>query len=224
MGPLKLVLFDVDGTLIDSQHAIVSAMEAAADEANLPVPTRADTLSVVGLSLVEAIARLFGTFTAEDQARMVQAYRDTYMRARQQDGTPPFYAGALAVLEELSERDEVFLGTATGMSRRGMQRIIDTYGIGDLFATTQTADDHPSKPNPAMVNAALAETGVEPEHAIFVGDTVFDVEAGRAAGVSTIGVTWGYHAARDLEAAGADVVIDRVPDLVPTIDRLWSGT
>ncbi|MAM63819.1 HAD-IA family hydrolase [Maritimibacter sp. UBA3975] len=224
MGPLKLVLFDVDGTLIDSQHAIVAAMEAAANEADLPMPTRADTLSVVGLSLVEAIARLFGAFTQDDQARMVEAYRNAYMTARQHDGAPPFFDGVLEAMKSLAARDEVFLGTATGMSRRGMQRIVETYGIAGLFATTQTADDHPSKPHPAMVNAALAATGVAPEDAVFVGDTTYDIEAGRAAGVSTIGVTWGYHAARDLEQAGADAVIDRVADLVPTIERLWSGS
>ncbi|EAQ13013.1 phosphoglycolate phosphatase [Maritimibacter alkaliphilus HTCC2654] len=222
MGPLKLVLFDVDGTLIDSQHAIVAAMEAAADEADLPTPTRADTLNVVGLSLVEAVKRLFGDFDDYDQARMVQAYKNAYMTARQNDGTPPFFAGALAAMETLHARDEVLLGTATGMSRRGMRRIIETYGLDGLFATTQTADDQPSKPDPAMVNAALSETGVAPEDAVFVGDTVYDIQAGRAAGVFTIGVGWGYHAPNDLQRAGADAVVERFADLIPAIDRLWS--
>ncbi|MEC7763315.1 MAG: HAD-IA family hydrolase [Pseudomonadota bacterium] len=222
MGPLKLVLFDVDGTLIDSQHAIVAAMETAADEADLPTPTRADTLSVVGLSLVEAVRRLFGTFDDYDQARMVQAYKNAYMTARQTDGAPPFFDGALETLRALHARDEVLLGTATGMSRRGMQRIIDTFGLTGVFATTQTADDQPSKPDPAMVHAALSDTGVAPRDAVFVGDTVYDIEAGRAAGVFTIGVGWGYHAPRDLERAGADAVIDSFADLIPTIDRLWS--
>lgn len=224
MGPLKLVLFDVDGTLIDSQHAIVAAMEAAADEADLPLPTRADTLSVVGLSLVEAVRRLFADHPEDVQARAVESYRRAYMTGRDREGAPPFYDGILDVVRKLGARDEVLLGTATGMSRRGMRRIIDAYGLEHLFATTQTADDHPSKPDPAMVLAALRETGVEPRHAVFVGDTAYDIQAGRAAGVFTIGVTWGYHAADDLERAGADAVIDTVDALVPTIDRLWSET
>lgn len=224
MGPLRLVLFDVDGTLIDSQHAIVAAMEAAADEADMPLPTRADTLSVVGLSLVEAVGRLFGGHGETDQARMVEAYKQAYMTARQSDGAPPFFPGALEALRDLDARGDVLLGTATGMSRRGMRRIIDTYDLGKLFVTTQTADDHPSKPHPAMVNAALSETGVDPDHAVFVGDTVYDIQAGRAAGVFTIGVGWGYHAAENLERAGADAVIHSFADLIPTIDRLWSET
>lgn len=222
MGPLKLVLFDVDGTLIDSQHAIVAAMEAAADEADLPMPNRADTLSIVGLSLAEGVKRLFGTYGDDDRARMVQAYKNAYTAGRQSDGTPPFFEGARAAMEALHARDEVLLGTATGMSRRGMRRIIDSHGLEGLFATTQTADDQPSKPDPAMVKAALSDTGVKPGDAVFVGDTTYDIQAGRAAGVFTIGVGWGYHAARDLERAGADAVIDSFSDLIPTIDRLWS--
>ncbi|MBV7408144.1 HAD-IA family hydrolase [Maritimibacter sp. DP1N21-5] len=223
MGPLRLVLFDVDGTLIDSQYAIVAAMEIAAGVAGLPVPSREATLSVVGLSLPEAVALLYPAEHADAQARMVAAYRQAYMQSRADDGAPPLFEGARAAMEELAARDEVFLGTATGMSRRGMTRIVEAYGLHKLFATTQTADDHPSKPHPAMVLAALRDTGVAPGDAVFVGDTAYDIEAGRAAGVFTIGVTWGYHAADRLRAAGADAVIGQFAELIPTIDRRWSA-
>lgn len=224
MGPLKLVLFDVDGTLIDSQHAIVAAMEAAANEADLPLPTRADTLSVVGLSLGEAVARLFAGHDPEAHERAVAAYRGAYMSARSADGAPPLFPGALETLRALHARPEVLLGTATGMSRRGMRRIVEAYDLERVFATTQTADDHPSKPDPAMVLAALAETGVAAGDAAFVGDTVYDIQAGRAAGVFTIGVSWGYHPAQDLAEAGADAMISTFGELIAVLDRLWSET
>ena len=223
MGPLKLVLFDVDGTLIDSQHAIVDAMTRAAGIAGLPEPTREATLSIVGLSLPGAIARLYPDHDDAAQARMVAGYKQAYMEARNEDGAPPFYDGAETALRALHAREEVLLGTATGMSRRGMTRIIESHNLRGLFATTQTADDQPSKPDPAMVNAALSETGVTARDAVFVGDTVYDIEAGRAAGVFTIGVTWGYHAAAALADAGADRIIDAFDALIPTIDELWSA-
>lgn len=224
MDTLKLVLFDVDGTLIDSQHAIVDAMARATAVVDLPPPPRDAVLGIVGLSLPGAVARLFPTLDAERQGQVVKAYQQAYMNARNTSGTPPLYDGARAALKALAARDEVLLGTATGMSRRGMARVIESHDLGGLFATTQTADDQPSKPDPAMVLAALRETGVAPEHAAFVGDTVYDIEAGRAAGVFTIGVTWGYHAADDLRAAGARAVIGEFADLIPTLDAEWSET
>ncbi|HBZ44591.1 MAG TPA: HAD family hydrolase [Maritimibacter sp.] len=222
MDPLRLVIFDVDGTLIDSQYAIVEAMEQAAHRSRLAPPSREDTLSVVGLSLGDAIARLYTDQADDVQTGMIAAYREAYMQARTHDGAPPFFAGALDTIQALQARDTVLLGTATGMSRRGMTRIIEAYGLHGVFATMQTADDHPSKPDPAMVLAALRDTGVDAAQAAFVGDTVYDIEAGRAAGVFTIGVTWGYHAADELWAAGANKVIDTFSDLTPTLDEYWS--
>lgn len=224
MDPLRLVLFDVDGTLVDSQHAIVEAMGEAARATGQVAPPREEIMHVVGLSLPGAIARLFPELPPGAQANLVEAYRQSYTSARDRDGTPPLYGGVKDALDRLAARDTVLMGTATGMSRRGMARVIEAHGLQGYFATTQTADDQPSKPDPAMVLAALADTGVAAEHAVFVGDTVYDVQAGRAAGVFTIGVTWGYHSADDLARAGAGAVIETVADLVPVIETHWSAT
>lgn len=224
MGALKLVIFDVDGTLIDSQHAIVDAMGVAAARIGADTPERGAITRVVGRSLAEAVAELFPERSAHEQAEAVEAYKLAYMTERDKSGTPPLYDGAFEVLRDLSAREDVLLGTATGMSRRGMERVIEAHGLKGLFATTQTADDHPSKPNPSMIHGALRETGVEASGAAFIGDTVFDVEAGRTAGVFSVGVTWGYHEADDLQVAGANKVIDKFDDLIPTLEKYWSAT
>ena len=218
---MHLVLFDVDGTLVDSQHMIVAAMDRAFAEVGRAAPTRAATLSVVGLSLDEAMERLLGDAAEAGVVRALgEAYKASYFDLRQ-DGSEqePLYPGVREMLDALAARDDVVLGLATGKSHRGIRAVLDLHDLHGRFVTTQCADDHPSKPHPAMVLAALAETGVEAERAAIVGDTVFDVEMGRAAGILAIGVAWGYHPADRLAAAGAETVLDRWSDFEPTLAR-----
>jgi phosphoglycolate phosphatase len=203
---LRLVVFDVDGTLIDSQRHIQSAMTDAFATLGLVPPPLHRTLSIVGLSLTEAIARLAGDVPPATQAAIVAAYKDSFSRRRAEEAAQP-YPGALAALERLVARDDLVLGVATGKSRRGLDQVFRVHGIGGYFATRQVADDHPSKPHPAMLLAALAETGIAARDAVMIGDTTYDIEMGRAAGLATIGVTWGYHGAADLAAAGAGRLI-----------------
>ncbi len=103
------------------------------------------------------------------------------------------FAEAKETLQRLNARDELLLGVATGKSRRGLVRMMGVHALEGLFVTTQVADDHPSKPHPSMVEQALYETGVKAKNAVIVGDTSFDMEMGRNAGIGTIGVQWGYH-------------------------------
>jgi len=221
------VIFDVDGTLVDSQAHIVGAMADAFDALRIPVPSRAEILGVVGLSLPLALARLAPALGARDLERLGAAYRESFMTRR--DRAPvgevaPFYPGMRALLDALSAQDDVLLGVATGKSRRGLERLVEAHGLGPLFVTTQTADDHPSKPNPAMILAALAETGVAPDRAVMVGDTTFDIEMARAAGVRGLGVAWGYHGADALERAGAEAVADTAEALAGLLHAAeWEG-
>ena len=114
---------------------------------------------------------------------------------------------------------EVLIGAATGMARRGLDHVIAVHGFERHFVTRQTADAHPSKPHPSMLTTALAETGVAPGRAVMVGDTDFDIDMGRAAGVRTVGVQWGYHPVERL--ARADLLIDRFAALDAALARLW---
>ncbi|MEM9782642.1 MAG: HAD-IA family hydrolase [Pseudomonadota bacterium] len=210
---LKLAIFDVDGTLIDSQALIIRAMEEAHDATAMPMPPRARVLSIVGLSLETAFMTLHPGLEAAALDALVHRYKATFTRLRASGvDDPPFYDGALDALARL-ERDGWLLGIATGKARRGLNHLLDRHGLHARFIATQTADDAPSKPHPGMVQNLLSATGVDTCAAVMIGDTSFDIEMGRAAGVRAVGVGWGYHPPEALHAAGADVVIQHYGDL-----------
>jgi phosphoglycolate phosphatase len=216
---MKLVIFDCDGTLVDSQHAICAAMEYAFRSQALPVPSRADILSVVGLSLPQTFAVLAADHPLSIQAALAEHYRVGFPGRHQQPARhDPLYPGMAEVVAELGRRDDVLLGIATGKSRRGVARLLDQEGWRQHFVTIHTADDHPSKPDPSMILGALAETGLEPEAAVMVGDTTYDMEMARRAGVRAVGVGWGYHEPERLRAAGADAVVADSAQLLAAID------
>lgn len=217
---LRLAVFDVDGTLIDSQNHILAAMEHAFGATGAVLPSRQAVLSIVGLSLPVAVERLVPHLAEEDRAGIVDAYKQSFGRLRGETRSPLF-PGAVDALDALRARPEVLLGVATGKSRRGLGHVLAAHGLDRHFVTTQVADDHPSKPHPSMLQAALAETGARAAQAVMIGDTTFDIEMGRAAGMATLGVAWGYHPADDLAAAGADRVIGSFAELVPALDDLW---
>lgn len=222
MTDLRLVIFDVDGTLIDSQAHIVAAMQAAFDANDLPAPARANTLAIVGLSLPVAMARLAPDHP-HAQAPLVEAYKDAFATLRRSPegaALSPLFPGARDALDRLAAEDHTRLAIATGKSRRGMDHILELHGFGDLFQSVQVADDHPSKPHPSMVHACLADTGVDPSRAVILGDTTFDVEMGVAAGIRALGVTWGYHPPGDLSRAGAAALLDSFDALPAALDRL----
>jgi len=215
---LRLVIFDVDGTLVDSQAHIAAAMTAAFAAEGLAPPPLPAMLSVVGLSLPVALARLAPDLSEEGRARMVERYRGQYFTRRTETASP-LYPGARAAIEALAAQDNTLLGIATGKSGRGLDAILAAHGLARHFVTRQHADLHPSKPHPAMVLAALDETGVAPENAVMIGDTEFDIAMGRAACVRTLGVRWGYHPAERL--AAADALIEDFAALPGALDRLW---
>ena len=220
-GRPRLALFDVDGTLSDSQAHIVAAMEAAFAAEGLAVPGRADVLGQVGLSLPTVLARLAPEVGAITRARMAETYKSRYHALRSVEEAP-LYDGIRAVLDTLAARDAVRLGCATGKSRRGLTALVAAHGL--RFQTLHCADDHPSKPHPSMIHAALADTGVAARDAVMIGDTTFDMEMARAAGVLALGVGWGYHPADALRAAGAAAVVETPAALIPALDLIWSDT
>jgi phosphoglycolate phosphatase len=204
----RLAVFDCDGTLSDGQAAICAAMAAGFADAGLAAPDPHQIRRIVGLSLPTAIARLAPNETSESHARVVDAYKQAFFRARTQ-GTlhEPLFGGIAELLASL-HRDGWALGVATGKSDRGLKGCLAMHRVDHLFVTLQTADRHPSKPHPAMLQAAMAEAGASPSATAMIGDTVYDIEMARAAGVRALGVAWGYHEPHELLAAGAEAVAE----------------
>jgi phosphoglycolate phosphatase len=225
-SPLRLVIFDVDGTLIDSQAFILTAMRAAFAEAGRPAPTEAQTLAIVGLSLENAMARLAPDLDARGVRDLAEGYKAAFVRLRAETGgeaAAPLYPGARAALERL-EAAGVLMAVATGKARRGLDHALDGHGLRRFFVSTQSADDAPSKPHPGMVLNALRETGVAPGAAAMVGDTTFDIAMARAAGTRAVAVSWGYHPVAALREAGAATVIDHFDALDDALAALLGPT
>jgi phosphoglycolate phosphatase len=219
---VKLVLFDCDGTLVDSQHVILEAMARAFAGAGLAVPPRETVLGIVGLSLTEAMRRIGGEDPAFPAEELAELYRGAFRTLRTEPGfREPLYPGIAEVIETLARRDDLLIGMATGKSQRGARAVLAHHGMTSHFVTVQTADDAPSKPHPEMVLRAMAETGAAPLDTILIGDTSFDMTMARAAGVRAVGVTWGYHARDVLVQSGAERLVDHASALPMVLDGLW---
>lgn len=215
---MKLVIFDVDGTLVDSQEFLLEAQRRAFATHRLEPPSRARSLSIVGLSLREAFSVLAGQDAPVDA--LAQSYREAWGDLRSDPAfEDPLYPGASETVAALARDENVVLGIATGKSRRGVAHLLNRLGWASLFSTVQTSDDHPSKPAPDMILAALEETGAAPEETYMIGDTTYDMSMARAAGVHPIGVAWGYHARPDLLEAGAERIVADFVELMHFISE-----
>ena len=216
---MKLAVFDCDGTLIDSQVNIIRAMEQSFQRHRLPAPDSHATRRIVGLSLPAAV-RSLAPALSEDQNRAVTEFYRSSFRARREEGLldEPLYDGIAELLTGL--RDAGWsLAVATGKSDRGLAACLATHGIADLFVSLQTADRHPSKPHPAMLEAAMFEAGALPGQAVMIGDTSFDMVMARSIGVTAIGVDWGYHDASELRASGAARVVATAAALAAALEE-----
>jgi phosphoglycolate phosphatase len=209
-----LVLFDVDGTLVDSQHLLYAVHLDTFAALGLKPPAREEVLSLVGLSLPVLFASLVGPDGPVE--RLEAEYRARYVaRVSAPDYRETPFPGASDTLRRLAGRGDMAVGLATGKSRRGVARILESQGWGPLLDTIQTADDAPSKPHPGMVLQAIAETGADPGETWVVGDTTFDMDMARAAGARAIGVSWGHHSPDALLASGAVRVVRSFGELWP---------
>lgn len=220
----RLVVFDCDGTLIDSQHMIVAAMAHAFAAHGLAALPRAQVLSIVGLSLDEALFALLPHEEPGKRRLITEAYKDAFshLRARP-DLAEPLFPGTREAIEAAAN-EGMLLGIATGKSQRGLRHMLETHDLGHFFVTLQTADDAPSKPHPAMLEQAMREAGVDARNTVLVGDTTYDILMAQAAGAHALGVDWGYHPAVDLDGAGARQVLSHFTELAPALDAIWPAS
>jgi phosphoglycolate phosphatase len=215
----RLAVFDCDGTLVDSQANICRAMEMCFAETGLVPPKAEATRRVVGLSLAEAMAALHPDGDTAIHAALADRYKLAFrtLRAQGQVAEPLFdgIADTIAALDA----DGWLLGVATGKSDRGLELCLAHHGLRDRFVTLQTADRHPSKPHPAMLEQAMADAGAHPATTAMIGDTSYDIGMAKALGVFAIGVSWGYHSPEELFDEGADVVAHHPRELIDLLGQ-----
>jgi len=217
--PLRLAVFDCDGTLVDSQHSIVACMKAAFGAAGLALPEADAVRRVVGLPLAEGVGRLAPLLAIAECARVAELYKEAFLDLRKAAPlAEPLYPGVRDLLDTL-EGEGVLLGVATGKGQRGLRITLEQHGLLQRFVTLQTADDAPGKPNPAMLRQAMAAVGAAPSQTAMIGDTTFDILMARGAGTAAIGVAWGYHPPEELHAAGAHAVVAAAHEVRP----VWYG-
>jgi phosphoglycolate phosphatase len=217
---LRLAVFDLDGTLVDSRANIARAVVEAAEICGLTPPPAEHMPRVIGLSLDEALAQLFPAATPRQLTDVDREYRACFVRYRlQPDYQEPLFAGTHEVLSALDDAG-VLLAIATGKARRGVDYVLSHHGLIGRFVSIQTPETAPGKPHPGMVLQAMAATGATPEATVMIGDTTYDILMARAAGAYAVGVSWGNHAVSELAAAGAHRLIDRLAELPQVIAGL----
>ncbi len=200
-----LIVFDWDGTLMDSEIKIVRCIQAAARDTGAPVPANADARRIIGLGLAEAVATLFPALSPSQRSALTDAYREHFLHLDQTE--MPLFTGVREGLEDLAACG-YRLAVATGKARRGLNRVLAETALGHLFAATRCADEAFSKPHPKMLEDLLELTGTDATRALMVGDTVYDLAMARSAGVAALAVTYGVHSRDELEAEAPLACLD----------------
>lgn len=223
MSRQALVIFDCDGTLVDSAAMIVDTAQRAFTIAELRAPRREAVLAATGLSLPDFIAAVADEpLSPALRDRIVAAYRELFASYAHGGPTGPLFPGIRACIDSLQAQG-MLLGVATGKSRRGLNGVLAQHGLGDCFITLKTADDGPSKPHPEILHQAMSETGIDPDRTIMIGDSTFDMAMAVNAGVHGIGVSWGHQPVDRLIDAGAAQIVEDAADLLPRISDYLGG-
>ena len=221
---IRLAVFDCDGTLVNSQYSIIRCMQAAFNKAGLSQPNEECIRRIIGLPLTEGIQVLNPEISEGIIEKIKVSYSSFWQALRKNSELDePLYTGAIEVLDELVARGWI-LGIATGKSYRGLLATLEKHNILEIFESLQTADKAEGKPAPAMLINAMADVGTTAKNTFMIGDTTFDMAMALNAGVTGIGVDWGYHDSSELKAYGAHMVIKHYSDLPDVLDQIQSAS
>lgn len=206
---IALVVFDWDGTLMDSTHSIVVAIQNACRDLGLVVPSDQQASWVIGLSLTEALQKAIPDLQAHQLDAFVKRYHYHYLT---RDPDLKLFTGHIEILEMLKERG-TFMAVATGKSRVGLNRALANHQLGHYFAATRTADETASKPDPLMLHEIMMALGVPANEVMMIGDTTHDIHMAHRAGVHSIAVSYGAHDRRELDSARPGHIVESVGEL-----------
>jgi len=204
-----LIIFDWDGTLVDSSQIIVDSIQAASVDAGLPPPSAAASRSIIGLSLRLAILQLFPEITESQMQTLIERYGDHFHQRHDQI---PLFEGVPETLTALGDAG-IMLAVATGKGRRGLNHAMETSGIGSHFIASRCADECHSKPHPQMLHELMDELGASPERSLMIGDTSYDLQMAQNANVASLGVTFGAQSLESLLPFSPLAAFDRFSDL-----------
>ncbi len=212
---VELVVFDWDGTLVDSTGRIVECLHRAADDTRLPLLAPERYRSIIGLGLPEALLALYPDTDAATREFLRSRYAHHYIAAEDDPCRP--YDGAVRLLDALRARG-IRLAVATGKNRPGLTRAFRNTGLGDYFVSSRTADETRSKPHPLMLEELLAEQRIPAPAAVMIGDTSFDLEMARLAGVPSVGITHGAHDADELLRHAPLALADHLDEILDILE------
>lgn len=215
MSRYELVIFDWDGTIMDSTGLIAWCIQESCREMGLPVPPESEAKWVIGLGFIQSVEHVAPGLDRERQAALADSYRRHFV-AREHEA--PLYEGIPELLAGLRGRERR-LAVATGKARRGLERALASSGLGRFFEATRCADEGFPKPHPDMILKLLDETGVEPSRAVMIGDTIHDLELAANAGVDAVAVSYGAHGEELLRARTARHYASSVAELALWLER-----
>lgn len=219
MRKYEAVIFDWDGTVMDSTRSIVAAIQSACTDLGLPVPDDRQAAWVIGLSLESALYHCVPDLTAQQMPQFLDRYRHHFL---QMDGTITLFDGIVDVLDLVRRRDGL-LAVATGKSRVGLDRVLDRVRLRHMFHATRCADETASKPDPAMLYEIFSELDLEPDQVLMVGDTTHDIEMATRAGADSMAVTYGAHDIPTLEQSRPTVMVSSVTEMHAWLAPRLSG-
>lgn len=216
----KLVIFDLDGTLIDTVVLVVEAFSSAFVSAGVVVPDEKTIRSISGLRLDIAVQRLAPNASEAELNHIHGAYREAYLASANAANREELFVGAKGVLQALGQRQDIELAVATGKPLAGVNRVVQAHNLHGMFTSLQTPDTCISKPHPDMIDTAMGVVSADATTTVMIGDTTHDMEMARNAGAHALGVSWGYHEPDELKEAGAHMIIDEVGHMLEAIDQL----
>lgn len=210
----RVIIFDWDGTLVDSTQRIVDSMQQAAREVGLNKVPDAAVQNIIGLGLPEALRAVWPDINPSQLDAMRQVYARFFVSDSQVG--MDFFPGARAMLDTLLARGYL-LAVATGKSRKGLDRLLQDLKVGHLFATTRCADETRSKPDPLMLEEIMSELSVAASEVLMVGDTTYDLDMAKAAGVDSVAMGHGAHDDQQLMACSPETVCHSIQQLIDWI-------